>query len=359
MGLPNIEITFQALANTAVQRLARGTVGIILKDSKDNGACELSRASQIAEKLPQLGADNRAYIARAFLGYVDAPKKVVAYVLPDSAEDYSEALAYMATQRVDYLAGPPDIDTAGCGEIKDWVLGMREAGATPKAVLPNTAADNCAIVNFTTEGILSGGKAYTAAGYCSRIAGLIAGTPITMSGTSAALPEVEGVDSLSKADMDAAVDAGKFIIYGDGTKVKVARAVNSLTAPSPAKGENGSFKKIKVVEAMDMISDDIRATAQDTYIGRYPNSYENKCLLVVEISNYLKLLERDGVLASGKSSVSIDIAAQEKYLTEQGVDISALSEQDIKEANTGSAVFLAAAVSIIDAIEDITLNVSI
>ena len=360
MGLPNIEITFRALANTAIQRLARGTVGIIIKDEMENGACELQRASQVAELLPQLGTENQDYIRRAFLGYANPPKKVVAYVLPEVAADYSEAFGYLDTQRIDYLVGPPDIGTAGCDEIKLWVKETREAGGTPKAVLPDTAAEDYAIINFTTDGIVVDKRVYTASEYCSRIAGLIAGTPLTIgSCTYAPLPEVERVSGMNKTEMDAAVDAGQFILFSDGVSVKVGRGGNSFTNLAKLPGFNDSFRKIKIVEVMDMIYDDIKKTAQDTYIGKYANSYDNKCLLLTAIGNYFSLLEREGILASGKSTVELDIEAQEAYLMGQGVDVSSMSAQGIKEANTGAMVFLMAAVSILDAIEDISLRINV
>jgi hypothetical protein len=359
MGLPNIEITFNALANSAIQRLSRGVVGVIIKDEQDNGACELLRASQITEKLDQLGVENQEYLRRAFIGYVTGPKKVIAYVLPQTATNLSEALDYMATQPVDYLVGPLDIEEPDIDEIKLWISDRRLAGATPKAVLPNTAADDYVIVNVTTEGIMVGNKMYTAAAYCSRIAGLIAGTPITVSCTYAPLPEVTQVAALEKEAMDDAIERGEFILFSDGAKVKVGRAVNSFQNLKQIPSMNDSFKKIKIVEAIDMLRGDIRMTAQDAYIGKYANSYDNKLLLVTAIRNYFANLEREGVLAAGQSTVEIDVDEQEKYLIGLGVDVSEMAEQDIKEANTGSKVFLAAKVSILDAIEDITLNITI
>ena len=46
-------------------------------------------------------------------------------------------------------------------------------------------------------------------------------------------------------------------------------------------------------------------------------------------------------------------------LQSTGVDTSKLSEQEIKEANTGDKVFLQASIQILDAIEDINLNITI
>lgn len=354
MGLPNINIAFSTQAASAIARSQKGIVALIVRDTTENGAHVLTSSTQIPKGL---SAENKAYIERAFIGYVNPPRKVIVYVLPMEADDLTEALNYLATQKFDYLAGPPDISTDECTEIVNWIKAQREIGFTPKAVLPNTAADSEAIINFTTNGIKVGDKEYSAAEYCSRIAGLIAGTPMTISCTYAPLTEVSDVERLTKDEMDNAIDSGQFIIFFDGEKVKVGRGVNSLQTTTQDKGE--AFKKIKIVEAIDMIKADIKTTAEDNYIGKYANNYDNKCLLITAIKGYFATLENEGILESGSSSVEIDIDAQEAYLQSKGIDTSNMTEQEIKEANTDDKVFLKASIKILDAIEDISLNITI
>ena len=354
MGLPSINITFQELGVTAIQRSQKGTVAVILKDAAAGGEHILTSANQIPV---ELGAENKAALERVFLGYVNPPRKVIAYVIDGTKETLSSALDYFATQQFDYLVGLLDITAEEAAQVVSWVKSERLNDHTAKAVLPNVAADNEAIVNFTTGGIKAGGTAYTTAEYCGRIAGLIAGTPMKISCTHAPLPELSEVERLTKEQMDEAVDAGKFIIFHDGEKVKVGRGVTSLTTTTQDKGD--SFKKIKIVEAMDMIKNDIRMTAQDNYIGKYANSYDNKCLLIMAIKGYLEGLERSSILAAGASVVELDLEAQENYLKSKGIDTSEMTERELKEANTGSTVFLRAKVSILDAIEDIVLPITI
>lgn len=355
MGLPNINISFQNTAITAIQRSEKGIVALIIKDSKENGAHILTNATQIPTTL---GAANQAYLQRAFLGYVNPPRKVIVYVLPAAAEALTDALDYLATQVFDYLAGPPDITEEQCTAVVAWIKSRRlNDHAVCKAVLPNTAADSEAVINFTTGGIVAGTTTFTAGQYCSRIAGLIAGTPITISCTYATLPEVSDVTRLTEAEMDEAIDGGEFILFHDGAKVKVGRGVNSLQTTTQDKG--AAYRKIKLVEAMDMMQADIRMTAQDSYIGKYANSYDNKCLLITAISGYFRTLELGGILQADASRTGIDLEAQEAYLQSVGTDTSAMTEQEIKQANTAERVFLAAAVKILDAIEDIDLKVVI
>jgi hypothetical protein len=60
--------------------------------------------------------------------------------------------------------------------------------------------------------------------------------------------------------------------FNDGEKVKCRPWRNSLQTTTQDKGS--AFKKIKIVEAVDMMNSDIRTTALDSYIGKYANSYD-------------------------------------------------------------------------------------
>ena len=356
MGLPNINITFRTAAAAAVQRSQKGVVGLILKDANTQAAGE-HHIRTSADIPDALDADNRGYVERALIGYLNPPREVILYVLAGDAEDLDDGLAFFATLEVDYLCGPVDCTSEEASAIAAWVKARRAEFSTVKAVLPNTAADSEGIINYATASADVGETAYGAPAFCSRIAGLIAGTPMTISCTYAPLPEVPDIERLSRADMDAAIDAGKLILYHDGEKAKVARGVNSLVTTTRDKG--APFQKIKIVEAADMIQHDLRRACEDSYIGKYANSYDNKCLLITAVKGYLTQLEIDGILQPGSSQVGIDMAAQEAYLTSTGVDVSKMSEQEIKEANTADKVFLSAETKILDAIEDIDLKITL
>lgn len=356
MGLPNINIEFKTAGTAAIGRSQKGVVGLIVKDA--NTAAKGQHILTAAAEIPKtLGDDNKAYVARAFTGYINPPKQVVVFVLGADAADLTEALEFFALQQVDYFAGPANCTADEAAAIANWIKTQRANEYTPKAVLPHHTADSEGIVNFTTDEIKVKDKTYTTAQYCSRIAGLLAGTPMTISCTYAPLPEITDIKRLTKAQMDAAIDAGELILYHDGEKVKIGRGVTGLTTLTDEKGE--AFKKIKIVETVDMIRTDIRRTAQDSFIGKYPNSYDNKCLLITAVKGYFEQLELEGILARGKSQVGLDLAAQEAYLKANGTDTSKMNEQDVKEAETGSNVFLQAKISILDAVEDINLAIAI
>ncbi|WP_027624392.1 phage tail sheath subtilisin-like domain-containing protein [Clostridium lundense] len=359
MGLPNINIIFKSKANSAIQRGERGVVALIIKDNAKLNKKDIT-ITDIKDIPVELSAENKEQIELAFLGGVKAPKKVIVYVLPVESADYKEAQDYLETVKWDYLA-LPNVSEEDSIKIVAWIKGLRDnKDIKVKAVLPHTNADNEGIINFDTDEIKVRNNIYTAAQYCSRIAGLLAGMPLTMSATYFALPEVEDVPHLTKEEFDKAIDSGKFILINDGEKVKVGRAVNSLTTTTRDKGED--FKKILIVDKNDMWHDDIKRTVEDNYLGKYANTYDNKILLITAIQAYNDQLALERLLDNSSTDynkVFVDVYAQKFYLKSIGIDVDEMKQQEIKEANTKDKVFIATNLKWTDAMEDFNINVSI
>ena len=385
MGAPGIDISFIEKGISAITRGERGIVMLWVKDTLAEPAINpatIVTESDIPAGLSDLTVEQ---IKLAMIGYTNAPKKVLVYGMgiaedaePDAVETgYKKAMAAAEPIRFDYLA-VPTAETDGKGEdIASWVKTMRETKKKKiKAVLPKVAADHEGIINFTTETCVktetatgkdgartTADKIYTTEQYCARIAGLIAGTPMSIACTYAPLPEL--TDCTRLTDNDTPVDNGEFIIFYDGEKVKAVRGVNSFVTTIDGKGD--SFKKIKIVEAMDMINDDIVRTAQDSYLGKYANTYSNKCLLITAISSYFAQLKRDNIISS--YSIGLDAEAIRIYLKGRGQqaalddgtikEVDECSDAEIITADTSANVFLTGNVKILDAIEDIKLPVYI
>lgn len=364
MGLPDIVIEFSKKAVVAIQSGALGIVGIILKDAKNNGAMVLRGIDEIPTGESAFSTANTAYIERAFKG---APSKVIVYTLPQGAEGYSEAFKYFSTVKVNYLVGAPDISSTEAEAFVTWVKGVRKNSVRrPVAVLPNVKADEKGVISFkvvnlsATEKIEVEDAEFTEAEYCSRIAGLIAGLDLRVSSTFKPLNEVTMIPVANDEEVDAGVDAGYLTLYNDGERVVIARGVNSLTTITQVDTED--LQKIKILAIQDLIETDIYSTINRSYIGNYSNSYDNKCLLITAIKGYLRGLEATeggkGYLKAGSSTVEINITKQKQYLESIGVDTSDMDEQAIKEANTGSRVFLKGTISILDAIEDVDIFIN-
>lgn len=362
---PSITIAFTEQGASAVTRGERGIVALVLKGARQQ-TFKVMNISDIPTGV--LSAENEQFVKDALIGYSHAPKYIIVYVMPtaeDMTKSYKDMMQYFENERFAYMAIPTVKTDNKVQDIVTWVKKQRDEHNLVKVVLPEITADSEGVINWCSTLYRTKEQAITPEQGCARIAGLLAGTGLTVSGTYAPLQDFVDVSRLTKPEQDEAVGAGKLIALWDGEKVKLNRAVTSLTTTSADKGD--SFKKIKLVETMDMMEDDIRKTIEDNYIGKFSNSYDNKCLLITAINAYFMGLVNDGLLDVGQCQIGIE--GQKQWLKAQGKkviledgsekDIDDCNDAEIKRANTGSQVFLKATVSLVDAIEDVTLKITV
>ena len=240
MGLPEIFISFQTAAVSAITRSARGVLAVAVKDATAGGAAEAAYKSLAEVPEDKFSAENYRLLKLAFLA---APTKVWVLRVGEDAEKTYQALERL---RFDWLAAPGLEDA----RVMSFIKTLRSGGRGVKAVVANATAPDCeGIVNLCVSGLTLEDGAMEAKDYAVRVAALLAALPLTRSATYVNLPEVVGCDAL--AEPDAAVDAGKLIIVPGREGYRLGRAVNSLTTLTPDKA--APFQKIKIVEGIDLI----------------------------------------------------------------------------------------------------------
>lgn len=389
LGMPNVIVSFKEAGIAAIERSKRGIVFLILEEEQaiidkitinTNAICGKAITGQAitgnteeqavnenpfiiytTDDIPsELSEINKDYITKCLLGYVTTPYRVKVYLQAKGktgADKWQESLKKIVAERWDYLA-IPTIEEEQLETVGTWIKTNRENKYKKvKAVLPGYNGDYEGIINFSNKFIKTATKTYTSSEYTPRIAGLIAGTPMTISATYAPLSEVIECDKYDLDENDEKVNNGEFFIWYDGTKYKMSRAMNSLVTTTQGKQEG--YQTIKIVDIMDMIYDDIRTTAQDSYIGKYANTYDNKCLLITAITGYLKELESEGLLQANYSTVELDTEAIKNYQLQNGLytkdELADMSDDEINQLDTKKKVFLKGKIKIIDAMEDIEL----
>lgn len=362
MGLPEISVYFKEKGIAAIESAKRGIILLLLNDASVQAVTKYTVFDN--DDIPEtLSEDNKKQIELALIGYQTTPYKIVVLAFPKTGRtaDINAKLKAAEALKFTYLVYP-EATTEESTTIATWIKAQRtQKDNKVKAVLYKTAADNEGIINVTNEYFEVKTKKYTGQQYLSRIAGLICGTPATIACTFAPLPEVTGVEFVDRETLDRRIDNGEFVVFDDGEKIKVARGVNSFVTTVQDKGK--SFKKIKLVELMDMVHDDIKKTAEDNYLGKYANSYDNRCLLITAINGYFLELEAASLAEKGKNNCSIDVEATKVYLMKNGrktkEELKQMKEIDIKYENIGDNVFLTAEMSLLDAIETIKLPIHI
>ena len=365
-GLPQVLIDFKTKGVTAIKRSARGVVALILK-CETTDVSNKYKISDISEIPDRTFDDATTDLIKKCLD--GTPLRVLVYTLPKATvqgakNTQATLLKQLKHTRFNYIASPTGT-VQDQQDLASYIKAERNNGRkTVKAVVGSVAADHEGVINFCTDEIKVPNskdaqgrttyKTYTPIEYTARIAGILAGLALDRSATYYKLTEVESVKVYE--DLTDRIDKGELHLFDeeDGEGVKIARACNSLQTFTTDKGQE--FRKIKIIEGVDMVTDDIRDTFKKFYVGKYINDYDHKMLFVAAIMVYFNQLAGNVLDARAKNNVDIDEQFQKNYAIIKGEDISKMSVMDIREYNTGSEVGLAGTVKFVDAMEDLKIS---
>ena len=369
-GLPQVLINFRTQGTTAIKRSARGIVAMILHDGAKNEIQQfrISDTTDIPDEI--LSAKSVELVKLCLKG---TPLRVLLYVIPEVGTevepdghltDQNDVLDLIQAVKWNWICNPTSTGTEQA-DLSSWVIAQRNnKRKTFKAVCAKQAADHEGVVNFCTDDIVAengtdenGDPVYTtynAVQYTARIAGILAGLALDRSATYFSLTEVQSVESYT--DIEERIDKGQLLLFDeqDGNGVKIARACNSLTTFTTDKGED--FRYIKIIEALDLITDDVRDTFKKYYVGKVINDYNHKMLFITAVLVYFDEIKGNVLDRDGKNTVDIDEQAQLNYAKLKGEKTEDMSAMEIRKYNTGTKVMLAGNIKPVNAMEDLAIN---
>ena len=373
LGLQNVKISFETKVDRFIKRSEKGIVLLLLKHDTGGKSFiyhDLTDLGRIEPSDFTWSVNAKKYLKLALKG---APNKVIALAIANNS--LSDVLDRdLKFTRFNYGAYP-EASSEEIETIANWVKKVRKSGsesanATCRFILSNTKPNEKGVIDFAMRQVIENDITYTGQEYTARIAGILAGLTnrsitsypmldIKKDATGALMPQTQGEHETAR-DMtpEEAINQGKLILFFDGAKWKFGRGVNTYCdIPS---GISKDLAKIKVVEAMDTITEDIARTFVDEYQGQVENTRDNRqgfCTMVTH--KYFKGLE-DSVLNGDFNNIcEIDLRAVCEYASEQGADVSKMSDSDLLNYNTGSRLFVRANISILDTIEDLDMTISI
>lgn len=351
MSLPKIEIIFKQKAVSAVKRSASGIVCLVVKDDtkKDFTVKELKSVEDLKEG--DFSADNVAAI-KDCLSF--APNKVIVIRI-DVEGKLADALKIASGLKINWIGVVKGI-TKDHTDLSTWVKGKEKEGKTIKAVVFNHTANCKHVVNFATEQVTFKDERGQRTGdeYIPSILGILAGLPLTRSATYYKCSNLLSTSEVD--DLETEVGKGKFLLFMDEGEVKVASAVNSLSEVTQDNTED--MKDIIIVESMDLITEDIRATFKE-WIGKYKNKYENQILFISAVNSYLRDLMKEDILDNEyKNITGVDVEAQRNAWMSVGkAEAENWDEQTVKKNTFKKSVFLLADIKILNAVESFKLTV--
>lgn len=345
---PTFTVTFKELAVSAIKRQTRGNIILVLDSDVDKTTYKM--LSDVDKD--DFSNDDYLKLQLCFMGN---PKKVTVLQKED---DISDLITKLNTYD-NYIFCYPDITSSEITAIKNYLSTQRSNNNYSIGIFTNASGlDSYYLINFISSSnieILIGDNTYEILpkNYTARIAGILGGLAQNRSLTYFELPEIVNMDIPLNTDSIVA-GGGLTIIYQDNS-FKFGRAVNSLITLGD--GISEAFQKIRIVNIMDMIANDIITTFRKSYVGKYVNNYANKKRFIGACNTYLKELTAYGLLDSANdNAVYLSYDKIKAYIEAKGIDTANLSYQDIISYNTGSKVILDGVCSPTDCMEDLNLG---
>ena len=350
MGLPVISVEFKKLAATALTRSVRGILAVVIQDAT-SGVSWTSKAFTSLDEVDakEFSDENYKILSRAFLA---APYKVIV-VRVGSEGTMETAQAILDNLSYNWVCAVPANFQSGLVTYVKGINTPRRIRKVKALVYNQASADDMHIVSVANGTVtLKGGDTVTMTNYLPRIAGLLAACPMDQSVTYADLDDLEAVADVS--NLDTSIDGGSLCLFRDDNVIRIARGVNTIQTVSGDVTED--MKKIAVVEAMDLIQEDIIRTFKLYYLGKKKNTADNQALFVADVSSYLRALAEEGVVNKDEAiSVSLDVAAMRAAWEAAGVSTANMTDAQVKKKPYRAQVFVSAQAHILDAMEDMTM----
>lgn len=350
MGLPVISVEFKKLATTALIRSVRGILAVVIQDTTSDVSWDSKAYASLDEvDAKEFTSDNYKILARAFLA---APYKVIV-VRVGSEGTMETAQAILDKLSYNWVCAVPANFQSGLVTYVKSINTPRRIRKVKALVYNQASADDMHIVSVANGTVTTKeGETVTMTNYLPRLAGLLAACPMDQSVTYADLDDLEAVADVS--NLDTAIDSGSLCLFRDDNVIRIARGVNTLQTVSGDVTED--MKKIAVVEAMDLIQEDIIRTFKRYYLGKRKNTADNQALFVADILTYLNQLADETIISKDETiTAEVDVGAMRAAWEAAGVSTADMTDAQVKKKPYRAQVFVSARATILDAMEDMTM----
>ena len=385
IGLPKVDVIFKGLANTAVVRSGRGIACLILNDNTGMDTLEVSKAKKETlvneEELKAKSVITEDKVLKQYKGFTEVEStdyteenyKIIEdvflteinklYVIKIPNDKTFDDIKPFIKKDINWIAYIGETREEQ-KKLADFVkLENKSRSKRLKAIcynLQEAEADDMHIVNFVNASVIKAdGKSLVGYKYLGRLLGVLAGCRMDMSVTYSILSDLNSVEQIGDTDaINEAIGKGKFVLINDDDGVRIARGINSLQKNDKEHTED--MKYITIVEAMDLIYEDIVNTFKQVYLGRFKNSYDNQVLFISAINSYFRDLAREEILDPNYNNISfVDIEKQKETWIENGkLEATNWSDIQVKDNTFRTNVYLQANVKFLNAMEDLLFIVN-
>lgn len=360
--MPKIEITFRQQATSLIARSARGVAILIIRDDTNQEFTHKQYTD-----LSALQGDKALYTTENYNAISDmlsfAPYQAHVFRL-DVAGTLGDTLAEVSrTVKTGWLAIAGQSAEDGAA-LASWVKAQAARPKSYKCIVHNITPfpDDMHVVHFDNKKVTFKDERGEQEGvaYLPSLLAILAVCNVERGCTNYLCSNLKSVQEVE--DNDAAVGAGKFILYIDEEgAVRIGQGINSLTTlDGNTKTEDMQF--IETVEAMDLMRDDITSTFRSTYLGNYRNTRDNQMLFIAALnSSYFRQLAQELILDQDyTNAASIDVAAQRAAWVASGKAEAADWDDDtVKATPYKRKVYLVGNVKILGSMTDLIFPINL
>lgn len=360
IDLPNIDIIFTQKAVTAVQRSERGVLCVIMKDAQQEAGIKkfvYKRGADVTKT--DYTITNYDALMRAF----DVAVNKVYVLRCATATEFTDIVKELDKIRFNYVCTNVKADQQA---LANQVVQYNHDNQGHKcvAVVANiNQGDSKYVIKLKGDGgTLKSGTDVKAEDYVIRIASTLCNLPMNRSLTYYVFEDLASWDdSYLTTDVPIGdwISKGWLTLINDDDEVKCGRAINSLVTFTSTDTEDMSY--IIIVEAMNLIIEDIYTTFKDYYVGKYKNTLSNQRLFITSVNAYFRQLMREEVLDdSFDNHAYVDIESQRlAWLGIGKTEAEDWDDNKVQQMTFRTNVFLAGDAKISNAMEDLRFNISL
>lgn len=360
IDLPNIDIIFTQKAVTAVQRSERGVLCVIMKDDQQDAGIKkfvYKRGADVTKT--DYTTANYDALMRAF----DVAVNKVYVLRCAAATKFTDIVKELDKIKFNYVCTNVKADQQA---LANQVVQYNHDNQGHKcvAVVANiTQGDSKYVIKLKGDGgKLKSGTEVKAEDYVIRIASTLCNLPMNRSLTYYVFEDLASWDDsylTTETPIGDWISKGWLTLINDDDEVKCGRAINSLVNFTSTDTEDMSY--IIIVEAMNLIIEDIYTTFKDYYVGKYKNTLSNQRLFITSVNAYFRQLMREEVLDdSFDNHAYVDIESQRlAWLGIGKAEAEDWDDNKVQQMTFRTNVFLAGDAKISNAMEDLRFNIAL
>lgn len=360
LDLPDINIIFTQKAVTAVQRSERGVLCVIMKDAQQSTGIKKFVYKRLADiETTDFETANYTALKRAF----DVAVNKVYVLRCSEASELTDIVKELDKIKFNYVCTNVKLLQQ---DIANQVVQYNKDNQGHKCVCVAselTTADSKYVINLKgTGGTLKSGETVKAEDYLIRIASTLCNLPMNRSLTYYVFEDLASWDDTyltTETPIGKWITDGWLTLINDDDDVKCGRAINSLHTFTSTDTEDMSY--IIIVEAMNLIIEDIYSTFKEYYVGKYKNTLSNQRLFITSVNAYFRQLMREEVLDdSYDNRAYVDIESQRlAWLGIGKTEAEDWDDNKVQQMTFRTNVFLGGEAKISNAMEDLKFVIAL